>query len=491
MREGVTATDLALHVTQMLRKAKVVGKFVEFFGPGASSLPVADRATIANMAPEYGATMGFFPVDDESLNYLRATGRTNAEVVAFGNYFKAQEMFGIPRQGEIDYSHELELNLADVQPSVAGPKRPQDRIELPKLKEIFEDLFSKPLNDGGYNKPHQELSQRFEVDLSVSAPALAGGGSQELTANGQAGRRWSEAEMINNRPTPDRNVGSVRRADGKIQIGHGSIVIAAITSCTNTSNPSVMLASGLLAKKAVERGLQVPHYVKTSLAPGSRVVSDYLAKTGLQRYLDALGFNLVGYGCTTCIGNSGPLPAPVEEAVTKHDLVAASALSGNRNFEARIHSNVKANFLMSPPLVVAFALAGRVNIDLTKEPLGKDKDGRDVYLRDLWPTLQEIRDAMKAALKPEVFRALYKDFAAQNPAWNEIPASVGAVYQWDANSTYIQEPPFFEQLLDAARHQRRYPWCARPRHFRRFGDDRSHFTRRQHQEGFARREVPD
>ena len=309
LREGVTATDLALHVTQMLRAAKVVGKFVEFFGPGAASLPVADRATIANMAPEYGATMGFFPVDDESLNYMRATGRTNQQIVAFGNYFKAQQMFGIPRKGEVDYSIELELDLADVQPSVAGPKRPQDRIALPKLKERFLELFSKPFNDGGYNKPADELTKCFEIDLSASGTTPTGGGSQELKADGRAGQPWGETEMVNNRPTPDRGVTQAPNADGKVRVGHGSVVIAAITSCTNTSNPSVMLAAGLLAKKAVERGLQVPPYVKTSLAPGSRVVSDYLAKTGLQHYLDVLGFNLVGYGCTTCIGNSGPLPA--------------------------------------------------------------------------------------------------------------------------------------------------------------------------------------
>ena len=442
LREGVTATDLALHVTQMLRKAKVVGKFVEFFGEGAASLPVADRATIANMSPEYGATMGFFPVDDESLNYMRATGRTNEQVVAFGNYFKAQKMFGIPRKGELDYSVELELNLADVQPSVAGPKRPQDRIGLPQLKNTFVDLFSKPLTENGYNKPREEFGKQVAVHLDactpVEQPKQKGIGTDRVSA--------SESEMRDQHPSPDPMHGSVPTRGGDWQIGHGSVVIAAITSCTNTSNPSVMLGAGLLAKKAVERGLKVPAYVKSSLAPGSRVVSDYLARTGLQRYLDALGFHLVGYGCTTCIGNSGPLPAPIEEAVVKNDLIAASVLSGNRNFEARVHSSVKANFLMSPPLVVAFALAGRVSIDLTTEPIGRDKSGDDVYLRDLWPTLPEIREAMKSALKPDVFRALYKDFAAQNPAWNEIPSSVGDVYRWDTNSTYIQEPPFFEDF---------------------------------------------
>jgi aconitate hydratase len=433
---GVTATDLALHVTQMLRKAKVVGKFVEFYGPGAASLPVADRATVANMAPEYGATMGFFPVDDESLNYLRATGRTNEQVVAFGNYFKAQDMFGIPQKGQCDYSVDLELDLADVRPSVAGPKRPQDRIELPRLKEQFVALFEKPVTDGGYGKSPADLSKRVPVHLNdqeATSPAKAYGVNKSQVSA-------SESEMRDQHPTPDQ-VPTVATRNGDFDIGHGSVVIAAITSCTNTSNPSVMLGAGLLAKKAVERGLKVPAYVKTSLAPGSRVVSDYLTKTGLQKYLDALGFNLVGYGCTTCIGNSGPLPAPIEDAVTKNDLVAASVLSGNRNFEARVHSSVKANFLMSPPLVVAFALAGRVDIDLTNEPIANG-----VYLKDIWPSLTEIRDAMKAALKPEIFRALYKDFAAQNPAWNEIPSSVGKVYRWDEKSTYIQEPPFFENF---------------------------------------------
>ncbi len=436
LRTGVTATDLALHVTQMLRKAKVVGKFVEFFGTGAASLPVADRATVANMAPEYGATMGFFPVDDESLNYLRATGRTNEQIVAFGNYFKAQEMFGIPKKGQCDYSVDLELDLADVQPSVAGPKRPQDRIELSKLKEEFAKTFSKPVTDSGYGKPAAELGKRVRVHLDGQNAA----GTAEPYGQTKGRVSASESEMRDQHPTPDQ-VATVATRNGDFDIGHGSVVIAAITSCTNTSNPSVMLGAGLLAKKAVECGLKVPAYVKTSLAPGSRVVSDYLAKTGLQRYLDVLGFNLVGYGCTTCIGNSGPLPAPIEEAVTKNDLVAASVLSGNRNFEARVHSSVKANFLMSPPLVVAFALAGRVDIDLTKEPIQND-----VYLRDLWPSLEEIRSAMQSALKPEIFRALYKDFAAQNPAWNEIPATVGDVYKWDSNSTYIQEPPFFENF---------------------------------------------
>jgi aconitate hydratase len=443
LREGVTATDVALTITQMLRKAKVVGKFVEYFGPGAAALPVVDRATIANMAPEYGATMGFFPIDAECVEYLRATGRSDEHCRIYENYYRAQGLFGMPKKGEIRYSSELELDLGTVVPSVAGPKRPQDRIELPNLKREFTAAFTKPLTENGFGKQSDELSKSFLV--SAEAGFESGGGSQEPVSRQAALARntnpLTEMEMANNRPTPDRVAASAATPDGHIR--HGSVVIAAITSCTNTSNPSVMLAAGLVAKKAVERGLRLSPLVKASLAPGSRVVSDYLNKTGLQKYLDELGFNLVGYGCTTCIGNSGPLPGPVEDAITTNDLVVASVLSGNRNFEARIHQNIKANFLMSPPLVVAFALAGRVDIDLAHEPIGKGNDGKDVYLRDLWPTLKEVRDQMQAALKPEVFRELYRDFAKQNPKWNDIPAASGNVYQWDANSTYIQEPPFF------------------------------------------------
>ncbi len=397
LREGVTATDLALTLTQMLRKAKVVGKFVEFYGPGAAALPVVDRATIANMAPEYGATMGFFPIDAECSNYLRATGRDEKAVAVYEAYYKAQNLWGIPQRGSIDYSQDLELDLGSVVPSVAGPKRPQDRIELPKMKQEFVTAFSKPVTENGFGKKAEEFS-------TVSAEV------------------------------------------GGTKVGHGSVLIAAITSCTNTSNPSVMLAAGLLAKKAVEKGLKVNPIVKSSLAPGSRVVTDYLEKTGLAPYLDQLGFQTVGYGCTTCIGNSGPLAAPIEEAVVKNDLVAASVLSGNRNFEARVHQNIKSNFLMSPPLVVAFALAGRVDIDMSKEPIGTDKAGQPVMLKDIWPTLKEVRDQMQAALKPEVFRKLYSNFAEQNPKWNEIPCSTGNVYSFDVKSTYIQEPPFFSNF---------------------------------------------
>ena len=443
LRTGVTATDLALTVTQMLRKAKVVGKFVEFYGPGAAALPVVDRATIANMAPEYGATMGLFPIDKESVNYLRATGRSEEHCRAYENYYRAQGLFGMPQKGDISYSTDLELDLATVVPSVAGPKRPQDRIELPNLKREFISAFSKPVTENGFGKASADLGKTFRV--TANDGVSAGGGSQEpvstQTARARNTNPQTELEMANNRPTPDSLTMDGPRCEGDVR--HGSVLIAAITSCTNTSNPSVMLAAGLLAKKAVERGLQVNPLVKTSLAPGSRVVSDYLAKAGLQTFLDKLGFNLVGYGCTTCIGNSGPLPAPVDEAVTKNDLVAASVLSGNRNFEARVHQNIKANFLMSPPLVVAFALAGRVDVDLTQEPLGRGKDGQPVFLKDVWPTLEEVRDLMQSTLKAEVFQKLYKDFAQQNPKWNEIPSSTGNTYQWDSASTYIQEPPFF------------------------------------------------
>ncbi|MGI8956385.1 MAG: aconitate hydratase [Chthoniobacterales bacterium] len=449
LREGVTATDLALHITQMLRAQKVVGKFVEFYGEGAASLPLPDRATIGNMSPEYGATMGYFPVDAESVNYLRATGRTDEQCAAFEAYFKAQKLFGMPRKGEIDYSVDLELDLGVVQPSVAGPKRPQDRINLPELGSAFRTLLNKPLPDGGYGKAGVDLGERYLVQLNGSAPKTEEMVSTDRKDQGiEPGDEQNKVEMVSNRPTPDP--GDEIEAEshdvfhhGQSRIGHGSVLIAAITSCTNTSNPSVMLAAGLVAKKAVERGLTIDPSVKTSLAPGSRVVSDYLQKTGLQEYLDQLGFNIVGYGCTTCIGNSGPLHPKIEKAIAEHDLIAASVLSGNRNFEARIHQNIKANFLMSPPLVVAFALAGRVDLDLNKDPLGKDKNGHDVFLKDLWPSLAEIRDMMQSALTPEIFRRLYRDFADQNPKWNEISSSIGEVYQWDEASDYIHDPPFF------------------------------------------------
>ncbi len=400
LREGVTATDLVLTITEMLRKAKVVGKFVEYFGEGAVSLSLADRATIANMAPEYGATMGFFPVDEETCNYLRLTGRTDEQIAAVRNYYKAQGLFGMPKKGQIEYTTALELDLATVNASVAGPKRPQDRIEITALKESFSKMLVAAAPNG-YGKP-------------ASAPARVPAGS--------AAEEFPRAVA---------------------NLHDGDVLIAAITSCTNTSNPSVMLAAGLVAKKAVEKGLRVRRVVKTSLAPGSRVVTEYYRKSGLQPYLDQLGFYLVGYGCTTCIGNSGPLDPLIEEAINKNDLVAASVLSGNRNFEARVHQSIRANFLMSPPLVVAFAIAGRVDIDLSKEPLGSGKDGQPVYLRDIWPTLDEVRQVMQKALDPADFRRLYSNFADQNPLWNKIPSTAGNLYTWDEKSTYIQEPPFF------------------------------------------------
>src|SRR6184192_1052333 len=453
LREGVTATDLVLHITQLLRAQKVVGKFVEFYGEGAASLPVPDRATIGNMSPEYGATMGYFPIDQESVNYLRATGRTEEVCLAFENYFRAQNMFGMPRKGEIDYSVDIDLDLADVQPSVAGPKRPQDRIVLPELGRTFRELLEKPVRDGGYGKKQVDLREKHVVELNGSAPR--NGAMFSTDTKEDQGIRPGEAlnvlEMVANRPTPDPGKEIEAESSqvfrhGRTHIGHGSVLIAAITSCTNTSNPSVMIAAGLLAKKAIERGLRVDPGVKTSLAPGSRVVSDYLEKTGLQTYLDQLGFNLVGYGCTTCIGNSGPLHPNIENTINKYDLVAASVLSGNRNFEARVHQHIKANFLMSPPLVVAFALAGRVHINLSREPLGKGRNGKEIFLRDLWPSLSEIRGAMQKALAPETFRKLYRDFADQNPKWNDIPSSSGDIYQWDEKSDYIHEPPFFQNF---------------------------------------------
>ena len=450
--EGVTATDLVLTVTQMLRRAKVVGKFVEFLGPGAASLPVVDRATIANMAPEYGATMGFFPIDAECARYLRATGRPENHVKLYEAYYQAQGLWGMPQCGEIDYSQLVELDLAAVVPSVAGPKRPQDRIPLPNLKREFVAALAKPLTENGFGQRATDLSKVVRVAANGSGHFHPGGGSQEPVATGRAAacatNAATEREMANNRPTPDPMGSAAPRLEGDLR--HGSVLIAAITSCTNTSNPSVMLAAGLLAKKAVARGLTVNPLVKASLAPGSRVVSDYLARAGLQEPLDRLGFNLVGYGCTTCIGNSGPLHPAVEEAVLQGDLVAAAVLSGNRNFEARVHQSIKANFLMSPPLVVAFALAGRVDVDLAAEALGTGRDGRPVFLRELWPTREEIRDAMRRALRPAVYRRLYRDFAAQNPRWNEVAAPAGDVYAWAAESTYIQEPPFFADFRLAA-----------------------------------------
>ncbi|MGF1451106.1 MAG: aconitate hydratase AcnA [Opitutales bacterium] len=412
--EGTTATDLTLRITEMLRKEKVVGKFVEFFGPGAAALTLADRATIANMAPEYGATMGFFPVDDKSLEYLRQTGRSEAHVALVKAYFEAQGLFGMPERGEVDYTKVLDLDLGSIVPSVAGPKRPQDRIDVPELKQAFETLLFAPAAEGGYGVTPDQRDKKSTIDFRTDV------------------ERWRD------------DGGAPVLAEVMPEIQHGSVLIAAITSCTNTSNPSVMIAAGLLAKNAVERGLEVGHHIKTSLAPGSRVVTDYLQATGLQEYLDRLGFNLVGYGCTTCIGNSGPLDASVEEAIASGELICASVLSGNRNFEARVHGSIKANFLMSPPLVVAYALAGTVDIDLTKDPIGTDSNGQPVFLQDLWPSREAIEAEITRGLKPEMFTAKYEEIASATPQWDEISAPSGALYDWDENSTYIQCPPFFE-----------------------------------------------
>ena len=444
LREGVTATDLVLTVTELLRKQKVVGKFVEFFGEGTAALTLPDRATIANMAPEYGATMGFFPVDDVTVNFMRNTGRTEEEVDAFQSYFKAQGLYGIPQAGSIDYSSVVELDLATIQPSLAGPKRPQDRVPLATMRESFSTLFSKPVAESGFNKSAAELGKRFITTLpnrsKNACVPISGGGLQD---SGKTRSSGSEMEMASEHPTPTVRCETTGEMLPPVEIGHGDVLIAAITSCTNTSNPGVMLAAGLLAKKAVAKGLWVSPHIKTTLAPGSRVVTEYLTNAGLLEPLAQLGFTVAAYGCTTCIGNSGPLEPSIEEAIVKNDLIAAAVLSGNRNFEARIHANIKANFLASPPLVVAYAIAGRVNINLDTESLGNGKDGKPVYLKDIWPNSHEIETVMKYAQDPAVYRTLYSDLTKDLPLWNAIPSTPGNQYQWD-DSTYNAQPPFFE-----------------------------------------------
>ena len=451
LRAGVTATDLVLHITQFLREARVVGKLVEFHGQGAAQLTVQDRATISNMSPEYGATIGFFPIDEQSCRYLEATGRSDEHVETVRRYFKTQELFGMPASGQCEYTTLLDFDLGSVESSVAGPKRPQDRIALGALKEQFQTLLT---SKTGYAQSAAAAQKRVDVHFGAAHRPKPGGGEQASETQPRGDTKdtnpITETEMMDNRPTPNvHGVEDTAAGNGATYtLASGAVVIAAITSCTNTSNPTVMLGAGLLAKKAVELGLDVKPWVKTSLAPGSRVVSTYLDKTGLSPYLDQLGFNLVGFGCTTCIGNSGPLDRELEQALTANDLIAASVLSGNRNFEARIHQAVKANFLMSPPLVVAFALAGRVDIDLTREPLAQ-VDGNDIYLRDLWPTLEEINALMSSALDPEECKRVYADFASQNPLWNAIPVDAGLLYEWDGESSYIREPPYFEPGMDA------------------------------------------
>ena len=392
VKDGVTATDLVLTVTQRLREKKVVGKFVEFYGEGVEALSLPDRATISNMCPEYGATIGFFPPDDEAMRYLRLTGRDEAHVQLVEAYLKEQSLFGIPREEEVKYSDILEIDLDAIEPSISGPKRPQDRIELSKVKESFRDLLTQPITDGGYGLASDEVESNHH------------------------------------------------------EVTHGSVVIAAITSCTNTSNPSVMIGAGLLAKNAIEKGLSVPDYVKTSLAPGSRVVTEYLQNTGLLPYLKKLGFDVVGYGCTTCIGNSGPLDEVVQEAIGDRNLVTASVLSGNRNFEARVHPDVKANFLMSPPLVVAYGIAGRIDINLATEPLGHNDDGEAVYLRDIWPSQSEITDLISQSVDADTFKRTYEGISDRVPEWDDLEGAEGALYPWREESTYVQKPPFFENF---------------------------------------------
>ena len=396
LREGVTATDLALTVTEALRRSGVVGKFVEFFGEGAASLAAPDRTVISNMAPEYGATMGYFSVDENTLAYFRDTGREPRQVELYERYFRAQGLFGIPRKGEIDYTRVIELDLAAVEPSLAGPKRPQDRISLPRVKSRFAELFAAKVTDGGYGREAGDLGRR------VAVPGIADG------------------------------------------VGHGDVLIAAITSCTNTSNPGLLLAAGLLARNAVEKGLKAHPRVKTSLAPGSKVVTAYLRDAGLLPYLEQIGFGVVAYGCTTCMGAAGPLAPELEEAVVRDDLIACAVLSGNRNFEARVHANLRANFLASPPLVVAFALAGTVNMDLAVEPLGIGTDGRPVFLKDIWPADAEVASLLKFAANAENFRREYGDLSGIRELWDAVPGGEGPVFRWDSRSTYIKEPPFFD-----------------------------------------------
>ena len=450
LREGVTATDLVLSVTEILRREKVVGKFVEFFGEGTRTLALPDRATIGNMAPEYGATMGFFPVDEKTIDYFRGTGRSKAEIEAFEGYFRAQELFGVPAAGEIDYSHVVRLDLGTVAPSLAGPKRPQDRIELGNVSSKFDELFSAPAAHNGFNQPIERLGRSFPV---------GGGGEGEVAPETPAhppGAQRSLAEMEANKPKLEA-AHSEAPVDAptppkRLSIANGDVLIAAITSCTNTSNPSVMLAAGLLAKKAVKAGLTVQPHIKTSLAPGSRVVTEYLTEAGLLPYLEKLGFALAGYGCTTCIGNAGDLTPELNEAITSNDLVCAAVLSGNRNFEARIHPNIKANFLASPPLVVAYAIAGTVRRDLMTEPVGQGKNGRDIYLGDIWPTSEEIHALMKYAMNGKAFRENYEKVRSEpGKLWEKIHGVTGATYTWP-ESTYIAEPPFFDDFrlqLDA------------------------------------------
>src|SRR5256886_1511683 len=431
MPEGATATDLVLTVTQLLRVAGVVGKFVEYFGHGFLRLPPADRATIGNMSPEYGATCGFFPVDDETLKYLRLTGRDEERLALVEAYCKENALWHDPDH-EPDYSQVVELDLATVEPSLAGPRRPQDRVPLREAKQSFVDALESFGVDYG-NEHDEAVSESFPAS---DPPATVDPGHGELIPEVRvpvAGVALLEQQ------TPM----AVAVGGEEFELEHGSVVIAAITSCTNTSNPQVMIGAGLLAKKAVELGMRRKPWVKSSLAPGSKVVTEYFEQAGLDRYLDELGFQTVGYGCTTCIGNSGPLPQAISAAILAGDLVVCSVLSGNRNFEARIHPEVKANYLASPPLVVAYALAGRMDVDLVDEPLGQDRDGNDVYLHDIWPSADEIQETISRAVQGEMFSKTYADGFTGDPAWRELPVPEGNLFEWDPQSTYVRRPPYF------------------------------------------------
>jgi aconitate hydratase len=422
LREGATATDLVLTVTQALRKLGVVGKFVEFYGPGIANLPLADRATIANMAPEYGATCGIFPVDAETLRYLRLTGRSEEQIALTEAYYKEQGLFHTASSPEAEYTQTLELDLGAVEPSVAGPKRPQDRVLLKDAAASFAQQLPSLLSPTA--KPLGARTAAAWERSAVMDTAVAAHEPLHVTT--------TVKERFN--------------VDPDAYLDHGSVVIAAITSCTNTSNPSVMIAAGLLAKKAVEKGLTVPPWVKTSLAPGSRVVTDYYQKSGLLPYLEKLRFNVVGYGCTTCIGNSGPLPADVSKSIDEHGLVAVSVLSGNRNFEGRVNVDVRANYLMSPPLVVAYALAGKIGHNFDADPLGTDKAGKPVYLRDIWPTQQEVADAIELGLNSDSFRKEYATVSLGDASWQGLSFPTGDVYQWEPDSTYIRQAPYFDGI---------------------------------------------
>ncbi|HWC30960.1 MAG TPA: aconitate hydratase AcnA, partial [Dehalococcoidia bacterium] len=424
LHEGATATDLVLTVTEMLRKKGVVGKFVEFFGPGVSQLPLPDRATIANMAPEYGATVGFFPVDAETLNYLRFSGRDEAQVRLVEAYCRAQGLFREDSMPEPLFSDTLELNMEDVVPSIAGPRRPQDRITLTNSKQTWRRDLGTLLGSGTH--PDRE---RYENWLNEGGSAAQPVGA---AASGDPERDPFKTVTVDNAHT--------------FNLGHGAVVIAAITSCTNTSNPAVLMAAGLLARNAIQRGINSKPWVKTSLAPGSKVVTDYLEQAGLMRYLEQAGFYLVGYGCTTCIGNSGPLPEAVSAAIDAGDLVVTSVLSGNRNFEGRIQSQIKANYLASPPLVVAYALAGSMDIDFETEPLGTGNDGKPVFLRDIWPSRMEVEEAMRTGIESEMFRSKYADVFSGDDTWRSLEVPTGDQFAWDPFSTYVRKPPYFDGM---------------------------------------------